>query len=255
MLEHLIELRHRALRIVIVFLALFSFFFFYANSLFHTLVSPLLKQLPAQHTLIATRITSPVLTPVKLAADTALLCTAPFALSQLWLFIAPGLYRHERRPLVGAMLLSILLFITGLLFCFAIVLPFMFQFFAQAVPSGVQLMPDMNDAIDFITRMLILFGLCFQVPLVCTTLVRLQWLNVQTLKQIRPYVIVAAFTLGMLLTPPDVLSQVMLAVPLCLLYETGIALARLRKNHPDQTRIPPIEEPASEDQEHNRIAS
>lgn len=202
--------------------------------MFHTLVTPLLKQLPANHTLIATRITSPVLTPVKLAADTALLVTAPFALSQLWLFIAPGLYRHERQSIVGALSLSLALFIVGLLFCFYIVLPFMFQFFAHAVPEGVRLMPDMNDAIDFITRMLILFGLCFQVPLLCTTLVRLEWLDVATLKQIRPYVIVAAFTLGMLLTPPDVLSQVMLAVPLCLLYETGIWLAGWQKSH---TRI------------------
>lgn len=234
MLLHLIELRHRALNVVIFFLVLFCFFFFYAHALFHTLVTPLLKQLPANHTLIATRITSPVLTPVKLAADTALLVTAPFALSQLWLFIAPGLYRHERQSIVGALSLSLTLFIVGLLFCFYIVLPFMFQFFAHAVPEGVRLMPDMNDAIDFITRMLILFGLCFQVPLLCTTLVRLQWLDVATLKQIRPYVIVAAFTLGMLLTPPDVLSQVMLAVPLCLLYETGIWLAGWQKSH---TRI------------------
>ncbi len=225
MLLHLIELRHRALKTVIFFLVLFCFFFFYANALFHTLVTPLLKQLPANHTLIATRITSPVLTPVRLAADTALLVTAPFALSQLWLFIAPGLYRRERQSIVGALSLGLVLFMAGLLFCFYIVLPFMFQFFAQAVPDGVKLMPDMNDAIDFITRMLILFGFCFQVPLLCTTLVRLQWLDVATLRQVRPYIIVAAFTLGMLLTPPDVLSQVILAVPLCLLYEAGIWLA------------------------------
>lgn len=224
MLNHLIELRRRILRIVILFTGLFLLFFCYANNLFQTMVSPLIAVLPVQGTLIATQITSPLLTPVSLAADIALLCTLPFALVQLWLFMAPGLYRHEKQPIFAAMIGSFILFCVGMLFCFFVVLPFMFQFFAEAVPKGVKLMPDMRDAIDFITRMLMLFGLCFQLPLLCLGLVRLGWADLVGLKQARSYVIVGSFVVGMLLTPPDVFSQVMLALPLCLLYETGLLL-------------------------------
>ncbi|WP_019215620.1 twin-arginine translocase subunit TatC [Legionella tunisiensis] len=225
MLSHLLELRKRALHIIITFFAFFIVFFC-ANDLFHALISPLINALPKENSLIATQITSPVLTPIKLAADAAMLCTAPFALLQLWCFIAPGLYCHERYNLRGALTSSLLLFCLGVLFCFYLVLPFMFQFFAKAVPLGVKFMPDMTYALDFITRMLLLFGFGFQVPLVCLTLVRLEWVDIQVLKKVRPYIIVAAFTIGMLLTPPDVLSQIILAVPLCLLYELGIILAK-----------------------------
>ncbi|WED42987.1 twin-arginine translocase subunit TatC [Legionella cardiaca] len=230
MLNYLLELRRRALLVVFFFTAFFFFFFFFANDLFQTLVAPLLGALGSKDSLIATQITSPVLTPLKLAADAAMLCTAPFALLQLWQFIAPGLYRHERYNLRSAILISLSLFLLGMLFCYYIVLPFMFQFFAKAVPLSVRLLPDMAYALDFITRMLLLFGLCFQVPLVCLTLVRLNWVDVDLLKKIRPYIIVAAFTMGMLLTPPDVLSQIMLAVPLCLLYELGLVLATIHSN-------------------------
>lgn len=229
MLHHLLELRTRALQTIIWFSVLFLLFFFFAGELFHALVSPLLHALPDQGGLIATQITSPVFTPIKLAADAALLLSAPFALFHLWRFISPGLYKTEQEHLRGAVFLSLLLFLTGVLFCFYLVLPFMFQFFAHALPKGVRFMPDMADAMDFITRMLLLFGFCFQVPLICLVLVRVKIIDVITLKKIRPYIIVAAFIIGMLLTPPDVFSQVMLAVPLCLLYELGILLALFQK--------------------------
>ena len=206
---------------------LFFSVFFIAPSLFHTLISPLLKVLPATDSLIATQITTPLFTPIQLAADAAFLSTAPFALLQAWLFASPGLYPQERKPLRWVLISSVLLFILGIAFCFYLILPYMFSFFANAVPQGVRLMPDMGYAVDFITRMLLIFGLCFQVPLVCAVLVRMRQIDISTLKMIRPYVIVAAFTVGMLLTPPDVLSQIMLAVPLCLLYEAGIFIARL----------------------------
>ena len=224
MLNHLLELRRRTLYVMMTFAGLFLLFFFFAPNLFHQLVSPLLQVLPVQNPLIATQITTPLLTPIKLAADAAMMCTAPFALLQIWYFAAPGLYRRERRSLRVAIIASVLLFCLGMLFCFYVVLPFMLQFFATSVPAGVRLMPDITYAVDFITRMLLLFGLCFQVPLLCLLLVHLQVTDVTSLKAIRPYVIVAAFTIGMLLTPPDVLSQVMLAIPLCLLYELGIIL-------------------------------
>lgn len=225
MLIHLMELRRRALNTLIWFSALFFICFFMAADLFHLLVTPLLKSLPNQEGLIATQITSSVFTPLKLAADTAMLLSAPFALYHIWRFISPGLYKNEKDQLRGAILISLVLFVIGVVFCFFLILPFMFQFFAHALPKGVRLMPDMAYTLDFITRMLLLFGFSFQVPLICLVLVRLNLIDVLTLKKIRPYVIVGAFTVGMLLTPPDVLSQLMLALPLCFLYELGIILA------------------------------
>ncbi|ARH01445.1 twin-arginine translocase subunit TatC [Legionella micdadei] len=229
MISHLLELRRRALYVLSLFLVLFLLFFFYANSLFHALVKPLLNALPNQDPLIAIQITSPVFIPIKLAADAAMLCCAPFALLQLWRFAAPGLYKNERCSLRSMIMTSLLLFCLGVLFCFYLILPYMFQFFVKAVPAGVRLMPDMSEALDFITRMLLLFGLCFQVPLLCLTFVSLGWTDLSVLKKIRPYVIVAAFIVGMLLTPPDVVSQIMLAVPLCLLYELGLILAARKR--------------------------
>ncbi len=225
MLTHLLEFRRRLLQVIIAFIVLFVLFFYFAPNLFHQVVSPLLKVLPVAEPLIATQITTPLLVPIRLAADMAMLCTAPYALLQLWYFASPGLYRRERHRLGWAILSSLLLFCTGVLFCFNVVLPLMLQFFASAVPLNVRLMPDITDAVDFITRMLLLFGFCFQVPLICVFLVHIGVAQVKTLKTIRPYIIVSAFIIGMLLTPPDVLSQIMLAVPLCLLYELGIILS------------------------------
>ncbi|BCA97100.1 sec-independent protein translocase protein TatC [Legionella antarctica] len=225
MLTHLLELRRRALYILYFFSALFLIFFFMAGDFFHAVMSPLLSALPGQSELIATQITSPIMTPLKLAADAALLLSAPFALFHLWRFISPGLHKNEQEQFRGAIFMSVLLFFAGLTFCFYLILPFMFQFFSHALPRGVHFMPDMAYALDFITRMLLLFGLVFQIPLITIVLVRLKTIEVATLKKIRPYIIVGAFIVGMLLTPPDVFSQIMLALPLCILYELGIILA------------------------------
>lgn len=225
LLPHLLELRRRSMHTLFCFGLLFLLFFFLANELFQALVSPLLTSLSNSGELIATQISAPIFTPLKLAADAALLLTAPIALFQLWRFISPGLYPQEQKTLRLGLGLSLILFVIGVLFCFYLILPFMFQLFIHALPKGVQYMPDMSYALDFITHMLLLFGLCFQVPLVCFMLVRLNLVRVKELKKIRPYIIVAAFIVGMLLTPPDVFSQIMLAIPLCLLYELGIILA------------------------------
>lgn len=228
MLMYLIELRRRSLYVVLWFSSLFLLFFFMAADLYHFLVHPLVHLLPQDQGLIATHITSPLFTPLKLSADTAVLLSVPFALYQLWRFISPALYQKEQQQIGGLISLSLLLFACGVLFCFYLVLPFLFQFFLSVLPKGVHLMPDISSTIEFITHMLILFGLCFQVPLICLVLVRLKLTDVTTLKKIRPYTIVGAFILGMLLTPPDVLSQIILALPLCILYELGIILARYR---------------------------
>ncbi len=226
LLAHLIELRRRALLCFAAFMVFFVIFFFLAPNLFHQLIQPLLDILPKGNFVIATHITSTVFVPLKLAADAALICTAPFVLHHLWHFIAPGLYRSEREHFGWAIVSSLSLFVLGVIFCYLWVLPFMLKFFVRALPADVHLMPDMISTVNFITRMMLVFGVCFQVPLLCLTMVRMKLTTVAKLKEIRPYIIVGAFTVGMLLTPPDVLSQITLAVPLCLLYELGIFLAR-----------------------------
>jgi sec-independent protein translocase protein TatC len=228
MLQYLIELRQKLLISLFVFACLFLFCFYFANELFLIVASPLLTSLSSQSELIATEITAPLLIPIKLAANTALLLTAPFVLFQLWRFTVPALYKRERKPLKGAVWTSLVLFCLGVLFCYYLILPFLFQCLVNAVPMGVKMMPDISNSLDFITRMLLIFGIFFQIPLICLTLSQLQWIDMETLTRLRPYVIVAAFIIGMLLTPPDVLSQILLAVPLCLLYEFGILLVKWR---------------------------
>lgn len=225
MLSHLVELRRRSIQTLFCFGVLFLLFFFLANDLFEFLIGPLLHNPSIHEGLIATQITSPMFIPLKLAVDAAMLFTTPFALVHLWRFISPGLYKKEQNTLRAALIFSLILFCTGILFCFYLILPFMFQLFAQALPKGVRYLPDMAYAAEFIIHMLMLFGLCFQVPLICFILARLAIIDANTLKKFRPYIIVGAFIIGMLLTPPDVISQIMLAVPLCLLYEIGIILA------------------------------
>lgn len=238
MWRHFTELRRRLLQVFIAFMVLFLLFYFSAQGLLHALLSPLLQALSGNEAIIVTQITSSVLTPLSLAANAAMLATTPFALLHVWLFVAPGLYAAERRSFCWVIFSSVLLFCTGLLFCFYVVLPLMLRFFANAVPHGIRFLPDMALAVDFMTRMLLLFGLCFQVPLVCVFLVRMGVLEVVALKKVRPYAIVGAFTLGMLLTPPDVFSQVMLALPLCLLYELGVFLSGLVGVNKSQSRKP-----------------
>lgn len=225
MIHHLLELRRRMLRITVVFVSFFIIFFAIAPQLFHAFVSPLLRALPLSEGLIATQITAPLLIPIRIAADVALLATTPFILLQVWHFIAPGLYHSERQPLRWVIISSLFLFASGVIFCFYVILPVILQFFVKATPLGVRFMPDITYAVDFMTRMLLLFGLCFQVPLICVVLVYTKFLTVAHLRQGRSYVIVSAFILGMLLTP-DIFSQITFAVPMCLLYELGIQIAR-----------------------------
>ncbi len=228
MLDHLIEFRHRLLMVLAIFCFFFIGFFFYAQHLFAFVVSPLLSTLKGANKLIATEITSTLFVPLELAIDASLLCTAPFALLQGWRFIMPGLYQKERYPLKWIMVASLVLFTLGTLFCFYLILPLMFHFFAKSLPQTVIWMPDISHSLHFIRQMLLVFGLCFQVPLLCWAVVYLGWVETSGLRQLRPYVIVAAFTIGMLLTPPDVLSQLMLALPLWFLYECGIFIADLK---------------------------
>ena len=226
MLPYLIELRQRLLKILLVFGGFFVLFFLESSHIFRWFMYPLLQKFPEHSPLIATQITSSMLIPLNLASHLALVASTPFALFHFWRFISPGLYQRERQYISRAMITSLLLFSLGVVFCFFVVLPFVIGFLESATPNEVQLMPDITSVAQFISHLLILFGLCFQVPLICVVCVRIGVLSIDKLTMMRPYAIVAFFIIGMLLTPPDVFSQLLLALPLCALYELGILLAR-----------------------------
>lgn len=227
LLSHLVELRQRLLRVIVVVLALFLPLGLYANELFTLLAGPLLQHLPVETSMIATQVISPFLTPFKLALITAVFLAMPVALWQVWGFISPGLYQHEKRlayPLLG---LSIVLFYAGVAFAYYAVLPLVFGFVTSVVPEGVAMMTDIASYLDFVITVFFAFGFAFEIPVVIIVLV---WSGLTTpaaLTAKRPYVIVGVFVVGMLLTPPDIVSQTLLAVPTYLLYELGIVLARV----------------------------
>ena len=176
--------------------------------------------------MIATQITSPLFIPLQLAFNLALIASSPYLLYQLWSYIAPALYRNEKKLFYSLLILSSILFLLGLSFCYTLVLPLLFRFLTQTAPSQITLMPDMAHYLNFISHFCLLFGFSFQLPLLNTLLIKINIISIAQLKTFRPYAIISAFTLGMLLTPPDVLSQLLLAVPLCLLYELSIILNR-----------------------------
>ncbi|MFY7698407.1 MAG: twin-arginine translocase subunit TatC [Legionella sp.] len=227
---YLQELRCRAMQVLAAFVVLFLFFFIYSNELLLYLVKPLSRLLPMHSAVITTQLTATVLVPLKLAMNAATICCAPILLFHGWRFVAPGLYLVERQQLRWVIVASFGLFLLGMIFSFYLMLPWMLSFFVHALPPGVQLMPDMSYAIDFITQFLLLLGFSFQIPLICVAVVLMRIVDLTSLILARPYVIVAAFILGMLLTPPDVMSQIMLAIPLWCLYELGVFFARAIKN-------------------------
>ncbi len=222
MINYLLELRRRLMRILAVFSLILVAGFYFSEPLFYWLIYPLQHQLPAGKALIATQLTSAVITPLSIAFHTACLLTTPYLIWQTWQFIHPALYGHEKSKLKMPLFASIFLLFIGMAFAYWLILPFMFQFFIHYLPSQVQMMPDMAYSIDFITHMMLLFGVCFQMPLLCFLLVNLRLISYESLKRFRPYVIVSAFILGMILTPPDVVSQILLAIPLWLLFEIGM---------------------------------
>jgi len=224
---HLIELRDRLLRMVIGFLLVFICLFPFANKLYTLLAQPLLARLPAGGHLIATAVTTPFFVPMKVAMLAAVVLSLPYTLYQAWSFVAPGLYAHEKRfvlPLVAA---STVLFLVGMAFAYFLVFPVVFGFIVGVAPAGVMVMTDIGNYLDFVITLFVAFGIAFEVPIVVVVLVKFGWVSVKQLNEVRSYVIVGAFVLGAIFTPPDVVSQIMLAVPLWLLYEAGIMAARL----------------------------
>lgn len=226
-ISHLIELRDRLLRAAIGFLVTLLALLPFANELYSRLARPLLSQLPAGGKMIATSVTTPFFVPLKVAMLAAVMISLPFTLYQLWAFIAPGLYQHEKRFVLPMVLMSTLLFFAGMAFAFFLVLPLVFGFMTGTAPEGVAVMTDIGNYLDFVITLFLAFGIAFEVPVAVVLLVRLGWVSVETLRDIRSYVIVGAFVIGAIFTPPDVVSQVMLAVPLWLLYEAGILVSVL----------------------------
>lgn len=227
-LHFLIELRSRLIISLVVLFALFAALVYFANTLYTWLALPLLKFLPQGH-LIATQIVSPFFVPFKLAFMASLLLAAPFFLYQLWSFIAPALYGHERRLVWPFLLLSTALFYAGISFAYFVIFPMLFHFLAQVAPQGVTFSPDIGEYLDFTIKLLLVFGSLFEIPIMMVLLVSTGVVTRMRFIKMRSYAIVGAFIIGMLLAPPDVLSQTLLAIPIWLLYEAGIILSRFVK--------------------------
>lgn len=235
LVAHLVELRQRLLRAIVVLLLAFLALIPFANKLYTELAAPLLKTLPAGSSMIATEVASPFLTPIKLAFFVAVILTMPMTLYQAWGFVAPGLYRHEKRLATPLLVSSALLFYLGCAFAYFFVLPVVFRFLTGVAPEGVAVMTDITHYLDFVMVMFLAFGVCFEVPVAVVILVALGWVTIDQLKKSRGYVVIGAFFIAAVLTPPDVLSQIMLAIPMCILYEVGIIAARLvlKKRDPE----------------------
>ncbi|MBV4369102.1 Sec-independent protein translocase subunit TatC [Erwinia sp. BNK-24-b] len=226
LISHLIELRKRLLNCIIAVLAIFLCLAFFANDIYQMVSAPLIKQMPAGASMIATDVASPFFAPVKLTMIVSVFLAVPVILYQIWAFVAPALYRHERRLVVPLLISSSFLFYIGMAFAYFVVFPLAFGFFAKTAPQGVQIATDINNYLDFVMTLFMAFGISFEVPI---AIVLLCWTGVTTpeeLKKKRPYVLVGAFIVGMLLTPPDVLSQTLLAIPMYCLFEVGVFFSR-----------------------------
>lgn len=231
-LSHLIELRERLLKAVAAVLLILIPLIWYANKLYGLLALPLIKHLPQGGTMIATEVASPFLTPIKLAFFVALILAMPVILYQLWAFVAPGLYRHEKRLATPILISAMVLFYVGCAFAYFLVLPAVFAFMTSVAPAGVAVMPDIGRYLDFVLVLFLAFGLCFEVPVVLIILVALGVVTPAQLSKSRSYAIVGAFVVAAILTPPDVFSQMMLAIPMIVLYELGIVAARFTSRRP-----------------------
>jgi len=238
LVSHLVELRDRLIRISLSVLVVFLCLFPFSQEIFTLVAQPLINQLPENSTMIATQVASPFLTPFKTTLWVALFAAMPVVIYQVWAFVAPGLYMKEKRFAVPLVVSSILLFYCGLVFAYGVVFPLMFAFFNAAAPEGVAVMTDINHYLDFVLVIFFAFGMAFEVPIATVMLVWSGLTTPDSLASNRAYVFLGAFVAGMLLTPPDIISQTLLAVPIYLLYEAGIIMARIM--------LPAKDEPAAD---------
>jgi len=230
LMAHLLELRNRLLRVFLVVLVVFAVLFPFSESLYLYISEPLRDFLPSTSTMIATEITSPFLTPFKLALVSAMFLSMPYILYQLWAFVAPALYKQEKKIALPLFCASVILFYTGMAFAYYLVFPLVFLFFTSVAPEGISVMPDIRAYLDFVLKLFMAFGLSFQIPIAVVILSWLGTVNPNKLAKKRPYVFVLCFIVGMLLTPPDIISQALLAIPMWLLFEVGILFGRLVSN-------------------------
>jgi len=238
-ISHLIELRNRLLRIVVGLIVVFVALFPFANDIYALLAAPLLGKLPLGGQMIATGVTTPFFVPMKVAMMAAFLISLPHTLYQVWAFVAPGLYAHEKKFMIPMIVFSSFLFLLGMSFAYFFVFPVVFGFIVGTAPEGVAVMTDIGNYLDFVMTLFFAFGLSFEVPIAVVMAVRFGWVDIAALKDARGYVVVAAFVIGAIFTPPDIISQFMLAVPMWLLYELGIIVAAFTKKKVEPTIQPP----------------
>lgn len=237
-ISHLIELRNRLIRTVIGFVVVFACLFPFANKIYALLAAPMLAKLPVGAQMIATAVTTTFFVPMKVAMLAAFVISLPHTLYQIWAFIAPGLYSNEKKLMVPVIVSSFVLFIVGMAFAYFAVFPVVFGFIVKSAPVGVAVMTDIAQYLDFVMTLFMAFGLAFEVPIAVVLIARFGWVTTAQLKEARSYVIVGAFIIGAIFTPPDIISQFMLAVPLWLLYELGILVAQLTTPKPNTIHAP-----------------
>ena len=226
LVQHLLELRNRILKSVTAVVVIFLGLFYFANDIYAFVSKPLRVYLPEGASMIATEVASPFLTPFKLTLVVSVFLSIPYILHQVWAFISPGLYRHEKRLAIPLLVSSVLLFYGGAAFAYYVVFPLVFGFFTSVGPEGVTIMTDINRYLDFVLKMFFAFGVAFEIPVATVLLVASGLTTIDDLKKKRPYIVVGCFVAGMLLTPPDVISQSLLALPMWLLFECGILFSR-----------------------------
>ncbi|ENM3887628.1 twin-arginine translocase subunit TatC [Vibrio cholerae] len=237
LISHLLELRNRLLKAVAAVVVIFIGLIYFSNEIYEFVSKPLVERLPAGATMIATDVASPFFTPLKLTLIAAVFLAVPFILYQVWAFVAPGLYKHERRLIFPLLVSSSLLFYCGVAFAYFVVFPLVFGFFTAISLGGVEFATDIASYLDFVLALFLAFGIAFEVPV---AIILLCWTGATTPKSLsekRPYIIVGAFVVGMLLTPPDMISQTLLAIPMCLLFEVGLFFARFyTRDEPDEAQ-------------------
>lgn len=226
-IEHLMELRDALLRSVVGVLVVFLALFYFANDIYLFISEPLRVFLPEDSSMIATDVASPFFTPFKLTFYLSIMLAMPWVLFQVWRFVAPGMYTHEKRIAIPLLMMSILLFYSGMVFAYFVVFPLVFGFFIGVAPQGIAVMTDIQSYLDFVIKLFFAFGFAFEIPI---AIFLLSWIGVvspDSWAQKRPYVVVGCFVVGMLLTPPDIISQTLLALPMWLLFELGLVCARI----------------------------
>ena len=227
LIAHLTELRNRLLRSILVVFLVFCGLFYFANDIYAYISKPLRDLLPGEVSMIATEVASPFLTPFKLTVVVAVFISIPYLLYQLWSFVAPGMYKREKRLAIPLLASSVLLFYAGAAFAYYVVFPLVFGFFTSVGPTEITIMTDINRYLDFVLKLFFAFGLAFEIPIAAVILIRAGVTTADDLAAKRTYIIVGCFVLGMLLTPPDVISQSLLAIPMWVLFEIGVFFGRL----------------------------